>query len=385
MRRIGFFFPFRIALTKILAVVLGMALVGLEAAPGLAWDDDRRSYVSNRPQNFQNQYKPEKNLPLASRMDRQLQIQNSALQFRFGQRVIDTKSSVVTFSPSHLPTLPPPKLQFGPATPKVLESVKIEPPKPMAVSRAEPKGFLGAMGNALKPMVNAVKATFQTIGQAIGKVVQFFSVDRAKITYQVERDRVIKENPALREVSPGTFQVPPGQKAEHGGRTWEPGTTFQMIPGGQGIRLKEGVTMSPDLGGIKRADGNQIPVKMIGESGVVKPVGIDFNRVDPKTTFNFTQSVTMDGVGGIPAGTSMTFEGTKPGTEGSMPTVILSFQNSRIENPQKAFESLGNGKEPVTLARAEMTLKGAIYQVNSLYLNKGNERFYGSENERTGT
>lgn len=68
MRQIDSFFPFRIALAKILAVVLGTALVGLEAAPGFAWDDDRQSYASNRPQNFQNQFKPEKNFPLASRM-----------------------------------------------------------------------------------------------------------------------------------------------------------------------------------------------------------------------------------------------------------------------------------------------------------------------------
>lgn len=365
--------------SRILSLGLSLALVTSEIAPAFAWDDDRNSFTSNRPQNFQNQYKPERNFSLSSQMDHQLQIQNTALQMRFGQRIIETKLSSLTLTPSSTPTLPQPKLQFGTPTPKAFESVKTELPKPMAVSRVEPRGFWGAMGNTFKPIVNAVKATFQALGQAIGKVVQFFSVDRAKITYQVQRDRVMKENPNIREVSPGTFQVPPGQRAEHGGRTWEPGTTFQMIPGGRGISLKEGVTMGPDLGGIKRADGNQIPIKMIGENGNIKPIGIDFTQIDPKTKFNFTQTVTMDGVGGIPAGASMTFEGTKPGTEGSMPTVVLSFQNSRIDNPQKAFESLGNGNEPVTLARAEMTLKGAIYQVNSLYLNKGNETFYGSE------
>jgi hypothetical protein len=368
--------------SKILSLCLSLALVTSEIAPAFAWDDDRNSFTSNRPQNFQNQYKPERNFSLSSQMDHQLQIQNTALQMRFSQRIIETKTSSLTLTPSNIPTLPQPKLQFGTATPKAFESVKTEIPKPMAVSRVEPKGFLGAVGNAFKPIVNAVKATFQAIGQAIGKVVQFFSVDKAKITYEVQRNRVMKENPTIREVSPGTFQVPPGQKAEHGGRTWEPGTTFQMNPNGGGIRLKEGVTMSPDMGGIQRADGNLLPVKMIGENGGAKPVGIDFTQIDPKTKFNFTQSVTMDGVGGIPAGTSMTYEGTKPGTESSLPTVVLSFQNSRIENPQKAFESLGNGKEPVTLARAEMTLKGAIYQVNSLYLNKGNETFYGSEKGR---
>ncbi len=365
--------------SKILSLALSLALVVSETAPAFAWDDDRNSFTSNRPQNFQNQYKPERNFSLSSQMDHKLQIQNTALQMRFSQRIIETKTSSLTLTPSNIPTLPQPKLQFGTANPKAFESVKTEIPKPLAVSRVEPKGFLGAIGNAFKPIVNAVKATFQAIGQAIGKVVQFFSVDKAKITYDVQRNRVMKENPNIREVSPGTFQVPPGQKAEHGGRTWEPGTTFQMNPNGGGIRLKEGVTMSPDMGGIQRADGNLLPVKMIGENGGAKPVGIDFTQIDPKTKFNFTQSVTMDGVGGIPAGTSMTYEGTKPGTESSLPTVVLSFQNSRIENPQKAFESLGNGKEPVTLARAEMTLKGAIYQVNSLYLNKGNETFYGSE------
>ena len=365
--------------SRILSLGLSLALVTSEIAPAFAWDDDRNSLTSNRPQNFQNQYKPERNFSLSSQMDHKLQIQNTALQMRFSQRIIETKTSSLTLTPSNIPTLPQPKLQFGIATPKAFESVKTEIPKPLAVSRVEPKGFLGAMGNAFKPIVSAVKATFQSIGQAIGKVVQFFSVDKAKITYEVQRNRVMKENPNIREVSPGTFQVPPGQKAEHGGRTWEPGTTFQMNPNGAGIHLKVGVTMSPDMGGIKRADGNLLPVKMIGENGGAKPVGIDFTQIDPKTKFNFTQSVTMDGVGGIPAGTSMTYEGTKPGTESSLPTVVLSFQNSRIENPQKAFESLGNGKEPVTLARAEMTLKGAIYQVNSLYLNKGNETFYGSE------
>ncbi|MBL0059307.1 MAG: hypothetical protein IPP35_09405 [Elusimicrobia bacterium] len=312
---------------------------------------------------------------MTSQLDRQIQIQNTALQFRFGQR-IETKTPTFTLSPSQTPTLPQPKFQFGTAPPKLLASFKADIPKPLALSRAEPKGLLGAVVNALKPVVNAIKTTFQAIGTAVGKVVQFFAVDKAKITYQVQRDLVLKENPNIREVSRGTFQVPPGQTAQQGGRTWESGTTFEMNSNGR-ISLTEGVTLSPDLGGISRADGKLLPVKMIGDNGIVKPVGIDFARIEPKTNFNLTYPVTMDGVGKIPAGASMTYEGTKPGSEGQTPTVVLSFQNARLEN--HAFQSLGNGKEPLSLAQAEMTLKGAIYQINSLYMNRGKEKFYGSE------
>ncbi|MBL0058529.1 MAG: hypothetical protein IPP35_05375 [Elusimicrobia bacterium] len=365
----------RLALTKSFALSLCLALVSLEAAPAFARNEDRYAYTPSRAQDFQNGYKPPKNFSLTSQLDRQIQIQNTALQFRFGQR-IEIKSPTFTLSPNNAPTLPQPKFQFGTASPKPLVSFKTEIPKPLAVSRMEPKGLLGAVVNALKPVVNAIKATFQAIGQSITKAVQFFAVDKAKITYQVQRDMVLKENPNIREVSRGAFQVPPSQTAQQGGRTWESGTTFQLNSNGR-ISLTEGVTLSPDLGGISRADGKLLPVKMIGENGIVKPVGIDFARVEPKTNFNLTHPVTMDGVGKIPAGASMTFEGTKPGSESQTPTVVLSFQNARLEN--HAFQSLGNGKEPLTLAQAEMKLKGAIYQINNLYMNRGKEKFYGSE------
>lgn len=368
------------SLNKTVSLGLSLWLGVFHAFPAFARDDDWQSYSSNnRYQDYQNQYKPQKNFSLTSQLDRQIQNQNNALQFRFGQR-IETKTPTFSFTPSNSPTLPQPKFQFGSQAPKAVEGFKIDIPKPQAISRAEPRGFLGAIGNGIKAVANTFALAFQKIGQTIGKVVQFFSVDKAKITYQVQRDRVLKENPNIREVSRGTFQVPQGQTAQIGGRAWEPGSTFQMNPNGRGIGLTEGVTMSPDLGGIRRADGNPLPVKMIGENGGFKPIGIDFARIDPKTNFNFTHPVDMEGVGKIPAGTSMTYEAMKPGTkEDPTPTVVLSFQNARIENPQGPLQALGRGKEPLTLAQAEMRLKGAIYQINSLRLNRGNEKLYTSE------
>ena len=358
---------------KSLSLSLSVALGVLPMAPAFGRDDDRYSYTANnRYQDFQNQYKPQKNYSLTSQLDRQIQTQNTALQFRFGQRM-ETKTPTFAFSQSNKPSLPQPQFQFGIQTRKAVEAYKLDAPRPEAMSRWENRGMVGTIANVFK-------ATFRAIGTAIGKVVGFFTVDRARVTAEVQRDRVLKENPGLRAVSPGVFQVPAGQTAQHGGRTWEAGSTFQMNADGRGIALTEGVTMSPDLGGIRRADGNPLPVKMVGENGGFKPIGIDFARVEPKTSFNFTQPVEMEGLGRIPAGASMTYEAMKPGTkEDPTPTVVLSFQNARIINPQGALEALGKGKEPVTLGQMEMRLKGAINQISGLYVNRGGEKIYTSQ------
>jgi hypothetical protein len=358
---------------KSLSLSLSVALGVLPMAPAFARDDDRYSYsANNRYHDFQNQYKPQKNYSLTSQLDRQIQTQNTALQFRFGQR-IETKTPTFAFSQSNKPSLPQPQFQFGIQTRKAVEAYKLDIPRPEAAGRGRNSGMLGTIASAFK-------ATFRAIGTAIGKVVGFFTVDRARVTAEVQRDRVLKENPGLRAVSPGVFQVPAGQTAQHVGRIWEAGSTFQMKADGRGIALTEGVTLSPDLGGIRRADGNPLPVKMMGENGGFKPIGIDFARVEPKTRFNFTSPVEMGGVGQIPAGASMTYEAMNPGTkEDPTPTVVLSFQNARIMNPQGALEALGKGKEPVTLGQMEMRLKGAINQISGLYVNRGGEKIYTSQ------
>jgi hypothetical protein len=69
---------------KSLSLSLSVTLGVLPMAPAFAREDERYSYsASNRYQDYQNQYKPEKNYSASSQLDRQIRMQNTALALRF--------------------------------------------------------------------------------------------------------------------------------------------------------------------------------------------------------------------------------------------------------------------------------------------------------------
>ncbi|MBK8126966.1 MAG: hypothetical protein IPK56_09735 [Elusimicrobia bacterium] len=368
------------AFHKVLAGVLSLALV-LGPASAFSYDDDRYTYTPPRVQNYQNQYKPQNNFSPSFQLDRQIGNQNAAMQLRFGSRPGFVPSSF-SLSTLNQPTLPQPKFQFADLNRTSLPEFKINLPKPQAATKPESKGFFGTMGAGLKAVGNAFKGFAQAVGNAIAKV---FTIDRAKISYDARRDQILKTNPEIKEIAKGQFQVADGQQFKHGGTTWEPGSTFQMNDNGRGIHLTQGVTMSPDLGGIKRADGKPLPVVMTLDNDRFTPTGIDYSRIEPRTKFDYTHPVTITGLGAIPAGASMIYEGTKPGTKADLtPVIMLSFQNARIDNPGKALESITNLKnEKITLTQMEVRLKGRINEINGLHLNRGNETLFVSQHGET--
>jgi hypothetical protein len=348
--------------------------------PAFGYDDNRRSYAPSRVQAFQTQYRPQNNHSASFQLDRQISNQNVAMQLRFGSRQGFAPSSL-SLSSSNRPTLPPPKFQFTVLSRTSLPEFKINLPKTPPALKPEPKGFLGAIGAGLKTFGNAIKGIVQSIGGAIATVAKVFTLDKTKITYEAQRDTILKSNPGIKEVAQSQFQVPDGQKFQHGGISWEPGSTFQMSADGRGIHLNQGVTLSPDLGGIKRADAKLIPVVMVLENGRVTPTGIDFSRIEPSTKFDYTHPVKIDGLGTIRAGASMTYEGTNPGTKADPhPITKLSFQNAQIENPGKALESITNLKnEKISITQMQVRLKGRINEINGLHINRGNEKLYVSQ------
>ena len=372
-------FPLGSAFHKVLTSVLSLAIV-LGPASAFAYDDDRYTYNAPRVQDYQNQYRPQSNISPSFQLDRQISNQNAAMQLRFGTRQGFAPSSF-SLSSIKQPTLPQPKFQFADLSRTSLPEFKINLPKPQAATKAEPKGFFGVMGAGLKAVGNVFKGFAQAVGNVIGKVAKVFTIDRAKITYEARRDQILKSNPGIKEIAKGQFQVPDGQRFQHGGITWEPGSTFQMNDDGRGIHLSQGVTMSPDMGGIKRADGKPIPVIMTLENDRISPTGIDFSRIEPKTKFDYSHPVNISGLGTIPARASMTYEGTKPGTKTNpTPIVTLSFQNARIENPGKALESISNLKnEKITLTQMEVRLKGRINEINGLHVKRGEEKMFVSQ------
>jgi hypothetical protein len=361
--------------TKALAIALSL-LTGLGPVASLrAVDDERYSYTPPRFQDYQNQYKPQNNFSPSYLLDRQISNQNAAIQMRFGQRQ-DFKTPTFSFSSINTPTFSAPKFQFSSPDFKPLAALKAELPKPQTLGQKEPRGVWGILNAGVKGVVNAFVNAFQKIGHAVGRVAQAFTIDKAKITYEARRDRILKENPNIQEVGKGVFQVPQGKQFQQGGYSWEAGSTFKMTNDGRGVRLEEGVTMSPDMGGIKRMDGGLVPVKMSLENDRYAPTGIDFSRVEPKTVFGFTHPVSLDGVGTVSAGAVMTYEGARAGTRADPASgFVLTFKNAKIENPGKALEAI-TGRGPVTLTQMEVRLRGAINQINGLHVQRGTEKVY---------
>ncbi|MBL0350669.1 MAG: hypothetical protein IPP68_09910 [Elusimicrobia bacterium] len=69
---------------KSLSLSLSVALGVFPMGTAFGREDERYSYsANNRYQDYQNQYKPEKNYSASSQLDRQIRMQNTALALRF--------------------------------------------------------------------------------------------------------------------------------------------------------------------------------------------------------------------------------------------------------------------------------------------------------------
>jgi hypothetical protein len=64
----------------------------------------------------------------------------------------------------------------------------------------------------------------------------------------------------------------------------------------------------------------------------------------------------------------------------SSPAYALSFQNARIDNPGKALEGIANLRdEKITLTQMEVRLQGKLNEINSLRVNRGDEKLFVSQ------
>jgi hypothetical protein len=117
----------------------------------------------------------------------------------------------------------------------------------------------------------------------------------------------------LQEISPGILETQRGKTIALG-QTWEPGTTFKAE--GNNLRLIEGTAYAPNLGGITRADGADLPIRFADDAGKVKPVGLDFNLLVKETPLKIQAPLNIEGFGTISTG-DMTFKGAIETPEGT--------------------------------------------------------------------
>ncbi|MBL0350915.1 MAG: hypothetical protein IPP68_11170 [Elusimicrobia bacterium] len=264
---------------KSLSLSLSVALGVFPMATAFGREDDRTSYLANnRYQDYQNQYKPEKNYSASSQLDRQIRMQNTALALRFQA---PTATSLGRMD-APMPTFQTPTIKFdflGNNAPKVPNALRATP-QPEALTAPIKPGLLGTIGNALKAVGHAMAYPFQKIGQGIAGLIQraFGSGNRATTLTDSQRATLS----AYRNIQPagdGTFKAA-GQTVAFG-RTWEEGATFKVE--GDQLRLIQGTSFEKTFGGMERKDGGLMPLKMAEVNGVIQPTGLDFDRLAPNT------------------------------------------------------------------------------------------------------
>ena len=358
---------------KSLSLSLSVALGVLPMALAFAREDERTSYLANnRYQDYQNQYKPEKNYSASSQLDRQIRMQNTALALRF-QAPTATSLGRVDVPKATLQT-PTIKFDFlGNNAPKVPNALRA---MPEALTAPIKPGLLNTIGNALKAVGHVMAYPFQRIGQGIvGLIQRAFGSGNRTTTLTDSQRATLKAYNNIQPTGDGTFKAT-GQTVAFG-RTWEEGATFKVE--GDQLRLIQGTSFERTFGGMERKDGGLMPLKMAEVNGVVQPTGLDFDRLAPNTVFAIKSPMGIEGFGDLKAG-EMTYQGTWKSPDGQTTGGRFKFENTLLD----LNKDLAHGMDmtnPVALRQATFALQAGLMRLNSAVVEKGSGKYFVSQDE----
>ncbi|MBK8576380.1 MAG: hypothetical protein IPN90_12125 [Elusimicrobia bacterium] len=369
MRLVPSSFPFRSVLTKSLSVVLCLALVGLEAGPVFARNND--DYQNN---SYSNNYGPRGGYS-ASNFELQMQQARARMQSFVAPPVQNFNSFRYVAPNLNLTYQPTIRFQYSlqAKTPDInaKAAVKLD-----TIASVQKPTFVQAVGAVFKGMGAAITSAFKKIGDGIVSLAHkiFEPNQKQEVPVTPQSQDLMGSFKNLKEIAPGLLQTQNG-KTTALGQTWEPGSTFKAE--GKNLRLVEGTAYAPNFGGITRADGANFPVRFADDAGKVKPIGLDFNLMAKETPLKIQAPLNIEGFGKIMGG-DMVFKGTVQTSEGTLGK--FQFQGAQVHLDSNLASNLGVSS-PANLVRATFMARAAVMQLNSVEVQSKDKHLFVQESK----
>jgi hypothetical protein len=369
MRRAQTSSPFTPFVKKYLSISVSFALLGLEAAPVFAGNDN--DYRSN---SFSTSYGSQTGYSAQS-FDMQIQRMSARVQSFVAP-------PVQYFNPSHFsaPKLnltyqPTIKFQYSPSF-KAPEfsakpSVKIESFTPV-----QKPTFMENVGQVFKNIGSAITSAFKKIGDGFVSMAHkiFGTNQKQEVPITPQSQDLMGSYKNLKEIAPGILQTQNG-KTQALGQIWEPGSTFKAE--GKALRLIEGTAYGPNFGGITSANGTNLPIRYADDAGKVKPIGLDFTQMPKGLEFKILAPVNIEGFGTIMGG-GMVFKepiNTPEGTLGK-----FQFQGAQVQLDSN-MASVLEVTSPANLARATFMVEAAVMQLKNAEIQSNDKRLFVQESK----
>ena len=347
MRLLPASFPFRFALTKSLSVALCLALVGLEAGPVFARNND--DYQNN---SYSSNYGPQGGYS-ASNFELQMQQARARMQSFVAPPVQNFNSFRYVAPNLNLTYQPTIRFQYSlqAKTPDINTKAPVKLDTIVSVQKPT---FVQSVGAVFKGVGAAITSAFKKIGDGIVSLAHkiFGPNQKQEVPVTPQSQDLMGSFKNLKEIAPGLLQTQNG-KTTALGQTWEPGSTFKAD--GKNLRLVEGTAYAPNFGGITRADGANFPVRFADDAGKVKPIGLDFNLMAKETPLKIQAPLNIEGFGKISAG-DMTFKGAIETHEGTVGK--FQFKGAQVQLDSAMSDAL-DMSGPASLARATFMVKAA--------------------------
>jgi hypothetical protein len=357
-----------LVLSKFISVALSFALVGLEAAPAFAGNDN--DYRSN---SFSTSYGSQAGYTAQS-FDFQMQRMSARVQSFVAP-------PVQFFNPSHFsaPKLnltyqPAIKFQYSPSI-KAPEFSARPPVKIESFTPVQKPTFMENVGQVFRNIGSAITSAFKKIGDGFVSMAHkiFGTNQEQEVPITPQSQDLMGSFKNLKEIAPGILQTQNG-KTQALGQTWEPGSTFKAE--GNALRLIEGTSYGPNFGGITSAHGTNLPIRYADDAGKVKPIGLDFTQMPKGLELKILAPVNIEGFGTIMGG-GMVFKepiNTPEGTLGK-----FQFQGAQVQLDSN-MASVLEVSSPANLARATFMVEAAVMQLKSAVVERGDERIFVSQN-----
>lgn len=367
MHRAPSSFLFRTALTKSLSVALCLALVGLEAGPVFARNND--DYFSN---SYSSNYGSRGGYS-ASDFERQMQQARARMQSFVAPSVQNFDSFRYTAPKLNLTNPPTIRFQYSQQTktPEISTKpiVKLD-----TIAPVQKPTFVQSVDAVFKGMGAAITSAFKKIGDGIVSLAHkiFGSNQKQEVPVTPQSQELMGSFKNLKEIGPGVLQTQNGKTVALG-QTWEPGSTFRAE--GKNLRLIAGTAYAPNFGGITRVDGADFPVRFADDAGKVKPIGLDFNLMAKETSLKIQAPVDIEGFGTILGG-DMVFKGTVQTPEGTLGK--FQFTGAHVQLNSAMASDLGVSS-PASLARATFMVKAVVMELNSVEIQSKDKHLFVQE------
>lgn len=358
------YFPLRSALTKPIASLLVLAVILPAWHPAFAASDDRYSLPAP---DYRSDYRSPTPTGVSSPVDRQISLMNMTLAF---QRMSPSYTQQVpTFKPAF--QLPQLKFDFKPQFNNPLpDAKKAFPIDPQALSAKTKPGFLGGAQKVFASIGQFFGAGLQKIGQGFAAVGQRLFGGKSDPAPTPQQREVIGRFANLRPLGPNQFQTTGGQTHALG-HSWEPGSNFSVQ--GDDLHLIQGTTFTNGFAGLESS--TLVPVKMAGDGPQLRPIGLDLDKLAPKTEFRITQPFSVPGLGTLDNG-KLLFESSRQ--ESGHTVGVFSVIGGAFRPDQGLKGSLGL-QGPATVSQLQVTLAAGLMRVNGAVINHGSVRTFVSE------